>query len=418
MSSEDLIEQVVAKYQDFVNPGLASLMKFAGFGDVEVSASGCVVRTAGGGEYLDCLGGYGVFTLGHAHPDVVAAVKRQLDRMPLSSRTFFSAPLADLAERLAGVAPGELRYTFVCNSGTEAVEGALKIARVAAGRTRFVCTVGGFHGKSMGSLSATGREVFRRPFDPLVPGFVHVPFNDPEAVADAVDDETAAVLVEPVQGEGGIRLPSSTYLQELRRICDDRGAYLILDEVQTGLGRTGRMFACEHYGVAPDIMTLAKALGGGVMPIGAVMATAPIWEKAFAENPLLHTSTFGGNPLACAAALATLDVIERDGLVGRAQERGQQMMAGLGRVRERYPEALQEVRGIGLLIGVEFTVKDVAELTINGMARRGVIAAYTLNNPKVIRFEPPVVITEAQVDRAVEAFSESVGEAVEMLADL
>ncbi len=418
MSSEAYIEDVISKYQEYVNPWLASLMKFGGFGDVEVSASGCIVRTASGAEYLDCLGGYGVFTLGHAHPDVVSAVREQLEVMPLSSRTFFSAPLANLAEKLAEVAPGELRYTFVCNSGTEAVEGAIKIARIATGKTGFVCTVGGFHGKSMGSLSATGRELFRRPFDPLVPGFVHVPFNDASAVADAIDEDTAGVLVEPIQGEGGIRCPDADYLPTLRRICNDRGVLLILDEVQTGLGRTGAMFACQHYGVAPDILTLAKALGGGVMPIGAVMSTPEIWEKAFRENPLVHTSTFGGNPLACTAALAALQVIERDGLVAQAKARGEQLMTGLREVQSRFPEALEEVRGMGLMVGVEFAVKDVAELTINGMARRGVIAAYTLNNPKVIRFEPPAVISESQVDQAVRAFGEAVEEAVAALQDL
>lgn len=418
MNTEAFIEEVITKYQEYVNPGLASLMKFGGFGDVEVSASGCVVRTASGAEYLDCLGGYGVFTLGHAHPHVVEAVRRQLDRMPLSSRTFFSAPLADLAERLATVAPGNLKYTFVCNSGTEAVEGAIKIARVASGKHKFVCTVGGFHGKSMGSLSATGRELFRRPFDPLVPGFVHVPFNDADAVAQAVDEDTAGVLVEPIQGEGGIRCPSPDYLPALRDICNKSGAFLILDEVQTGLARTGAMFACEHYGVVPDIMTLAKALGGGVMPIGAVMSTPEIWDRAFRENPLVHTSTFGGNPLACVAAIATLEVIEKEGLVERARIMGDRMLNGLRRVQEQHSDVLADVRGMGLMIGVEFSVKDVAELTINGMARRGVIAAYTLNNPHVIRFEPPAIITEEQVDQAVNAFSEAVGEAAAVLEDL
>jgi len=341
-----------------------------------------------------------------------------LDRLPLSSRTFFSAPLADLAERLAAIAPGGLRYTFFCNSGTEAVEGALKIARIASGRTKVVCTVGGYHGKSMGALSATGREVFRKPFEPLVPGFAHVPFNDAEAVAEAIDEDTAAVIVEPIQGEGGILCPSPGYLPALRRICDERGAYLILDEVQTGLARTGAMFACEYWGVVPDIMTLAKALGGGVMPIGAVMSTPTIWQKAFGENPLVHTSTFGGNPLACAAGLAAIEVIQEEGLVAKARERGAQLLAGLRAVQARFPDALVEARGMGLMLGVEFAVKEVAELTINGMARRGVIAAYTLNNPKVIRFEPPLVITPEQVNQAVQAFDEAVEEAVEMLRDL
>jgi putrescine aminotransferase len=412
------VEAVIEKYREYVNPGLANLMKFAGFSDVEATAEGCVLTTATGQQFLDCVGGFGVFTLGHRHPKVVAAVHRQLDQMPLSSRTFFNAPMADLAERLAAIAPGDLRYSFFCNSGTEAVEGAVKMARIASGRHNILCTVGAFHGKTMGALSATGREAYRKPFEPLVPGFSHVPFDDVAAIEAAVTDDTAAVIVEPVQGEGGINCPNPRYLTELRRICDERGALLILDEVQTGLGRTGAMFAADLTGVKPDLMTLAKALGGGVMPIGVVMGTPAVWERTFAENPLIHTSTFGGNPLACAAGLAAINAIEDEGLVEAARVRGARLIEGLRAVQKRFPDALADVRGVGLMIGVEFTVKDVGELTINGMSRRGVIAAYTLNNPKVIRFEPPLVITEAQVDQAVSAFAESVEEAIEMLAGL
>ena len=412
------IEAVIQQYQSYINPGLASLMKFGGFGDVEVTAEGCVLRTLSGQEYLDFLGAYGVFTVGHRHPRVIEAVKRQLDLMPLSSRTFFSARPAELAERLAAVTPGDLQYTFFCNSGTEAVEGALKMARIASGKTNVVCTVGAFHGKSMGALSATGREAYRRPFEPLIPGFAHVPFDDADAVDAAIDQDTAAVIVEPIQGEGGIICPSPGYLKDLRRICTNRGVYLILDEVQTGLARTGAMFGCDHAGVVPDIMTLAKALGGGVMPIGAVVGTPEIWERTFSANPLIHTSTFGGNPLACAAGVATLDVIRDENLVEAARDRGAQLLAGLQAVQARFPDALVAARGQGLMLGVEFSVKDVAELTINGMARRGVIAAYTLNNPRVIRFEPPLVVSAEQVDFAVRAFTEAVAEAVEMLADL
>jgi putrescine aminotransferase len=415
MDSESRINHVIDLYQEYVNPGLASVMRFAGFGDVEESATGCTVRCVSGAEYLDCLGGYGVFTLGHSHPHVVAAVQEQLTRLPLSCRTFFNEPMALLAEKLASIAPKGLQYSFFCNSGTEAVEGAIKIARGATGRTDFVCTVGAFHGKSMGSLAATGRELFRKPFDPMLPGFVHVPFDDVQAVADAIGPNTAAVIVEPIQGEGGIRCPSDDYLPGLRRLCDERGILLILDEVQTGLSRTGAMFACDHWGVAPDIMTLAKALGGGVMPLGAVMATKDIWDKAFGENPLVHTSTFGGNPLACRAGLAALEAIESEGLVERARARGEQMITGLRRIQAAHPDVLVDVRGMGLMIGVEFAVEDYGELSINGMSRRGVVAAYTLNNPKVIRFEPPVIITEEEVDRALKAFEEALIEAAEML---
>lgn len=412
------IESVIEKYQEFVNPGLAGLMKFGGFGDVEEFGEGCILRTASGAEYLDCLGSYGVFALGHRHPKVVAAVHYQLDRLPLSTRTFFNAPMAELAARLAAIAPGDLKYSFFSNSGTEAVEAALKIARAATGRHRFVSTFGAYHGKTMGALSATGRDVFRKPFEPLVPGFTHVQFGNASAIEQAVDSETAAVILEPIQGEGGIIVPPDDYLPQVRRACDKAGALLILDEVQTGMGRTGAMFAAEHVGVEADIMTLAKALGGGVMPIGATMMTPRVWERVFAENPLVHTSTFGGNPLACAAGLAAIEAILDEGLIAASRDRGEQMLSGLRGVQSRFPDAVTEVRGRGLMIGVEFAVKDAAELTINGMAQRGVIAAYTLNNPKVIRIEPPLIISEAQVDQAVASLGESVAFAVEMLEGL
>ncbi len=412
------IESVMEKYRQYLSPGLTRLMQFAGFGDIEETAQGCVLTTASGAQYLDFLGGYGVFSLGHRHPRVVEAVHRQLDRMPLSTRTFFSEPQALLAEKLAEIAPGDLRYSFFSNSGTEAVEAALKIARIATGKTDFISTVGAYHGKSMGSLAATGREKYRKPFEPMVPGYVHIPFDDLDAAAAAISAQTAAIIVEPIQGEGGIITPSPGYLAGLRRLCDAHGLLLIVDEVQTGLGRTGAMFACEHEGVNPDILTLAKALGGGVMPIGATLGTPGIWERAFGENPLIHTSTFGGNQLACTAGLAALEVIQEEDLPARARERGEQLLCGLRAVQEAQSGALTAVRGHGLMIGVEFAVKDAAELTINGMARRGIIAAYTLNNPNVIRFEPPLIVTAAQVDQAVTAFGEAVAEAAEMLEGL
>lgn len=413
--SETYVESIIEKYRDYLNPGLAKLMQFGGFGDVEEFAEGCVVTTATGAQFLDFIGGFGMFALGHRNPRVVAAVHRQLDRMPQSSRTFFSAPQARLAERLAQIAPGDLRFTFFSNSGAEAVEAALKMARITTGKTDFVSTIGAYHGKTMGSLAATGREKYRKPFEPLVPGFSHVPFNDLDAVASAMTECTAAVIIEPVQGEGGIHVAKPGYLSGLRKLCDDYGALLIVDEVQTGLGRTGKMFAVEYENVAPDILTLAKSLGGGVMPIGATLGTPRVWEKTFGENPLLHTSTFGGNPLACAAGLATLETLLDEDLAQKAAERGAQLLDGLRAIQNDFPNALTEARGIGLMIGAEFAVKDVAELTINFLAQRGIIAAYTLNNPNVIRMEPPLVVTEAQIIAFLTAFREAVAEAVLIL---
>jgi putrescine aminotransferase len=413
-----MVEDVIARYQQYVNPGLARLMQFGGFGDVEVSAEGCVVTTATGARYLDYVGGFGTFTVGHRNPHVVAAVHRQLDLMPLSSKTFFNEPMARLAEKLAQLAPGDLTYSFLSNSGTEAVEAALKVARIATGKTDFISSIGSFHGKTMGSLAATGREKYRKPFEPMVPGFVQVPFDDLAAAEAAIGERTAAIIMEPIQGEGGIIPPSPGYLSGLRRICDRNGILLIADEVQTGLGRTGRFFACEHEGVVPDILVLAKALGGGVMPIGATIGKVDLWERAFAENPLIHTSTFGGNPLACAAALATLEVIELGDLPRRARELGARLISRLKRTQQQCPDAIVAVRGVGLMVGVEFAVEDVAELTINQMVMRGVIAAYTLNNPRVIRFEPPLIVSEEEIDAAADAFHESVLQAVEFLEGL
>lgn len=417
-TSEARIADTIRKFQDYVNPGLAKLMQFGGFGDIEETAQGCVITTASGAKFLDFLGGYGVFSLGHRHPRVIKAVRRQLDRMPLSTRTFFNEPQALLAEKLAQIAPGRLTYTFFSNSGTEAVEAALKIARIATGKTDFVSTVGAFHGKTMGGLAATGREKYRLPFEPMVPGVKHVPFDDLAAVEAAISDQTAAVIIEPIQGEGGINTPSAEYMPGLRKLCTDNDILLIVDEVQTGLGRTGRMFAVDHDNVEPDILTLAKALGGGVMPIGATMGTPEIWERAFGENPLIHTSTFGGNELACAAGLAALEVIIEEDLPGRARERGDQLLAGLRAVQHDLPGALTAVRGRGLMVGIEFAVKDVAELTINFLAQRGIIVAYTLNNPNVIRMEPPLIVKAEEIERAIAAFGESVADALNALEGL
>ena len=249
----------------------------------------------------------------------------------------------------------------------------------------------------------------------MIPGFTHVPYGDAEAIENAITDKTAGVIVEPIQGEGGIRVPSDDYLPKLREICTRRGVVLIVDEVQTGMGRTGKMFASEVWGIEPDIMTMAKALGGGVMPIGAFTAIPEIWEALFRENPIMHSSTFGGNPLACRAGIAAINVTLRDDLPARAGRVGKYMKDKLTAVMEKHPKVLADVRGLGLMIGAEFTHEDIGEIVINGLARRGVIVAYALNNPKVMRFEPPLIVTETQIDTVVSRLDEAITEAMEML---
>ena len=418
MTVDAITQDTIEKYQKYVNPTQVALLRVGGFDHIEHHAEGVWLTDLEGNRYLDCLGSYGVFTLGHRHPKVIAAVQKQLALMPLASKTFLNKPLADLCAKLAQIAPGDLQYSFLCNSGAEAVEGAIKAARMATGKTEIIATHGAYHGKTLGALSATGRDTYKTPFGPLVPGFIHVPWNDIGALEAAMTPNTAAIILEPLQGEGGIQVPCPEYLPAARELCNRHGALLILDEVQTGLGRTGKMFACEHYGVAPDLMTLSKALGGGVMPVGAFMGTPMVWDKMFRENPFIHSSTFGGGELACVAALAALEVTLEEDLPRRAFETGAYFLNGLRQIQAAFPTLLRDARGQGLMLGIEFTDSDIGKLVIGSLVHRGVIAAYTLNNPKVIRFEPPLIITQAEVDTVLETLRVSLADAIELLGDL
>jgi putrescine aminotransferase len=417
MNPEALYADVVAKYSRHINPYLAKLMGFAGFG-VEMKGEGSEIIDHEGRRFIDCLGGYGTFSVGHRHPRVIEAVKAQLDQITLSGKAFFSKPAADLAERLAEITPAGLEYSFFANSGTEAVEAALKFAKASTGRSKIVSTFGSYHGKTIGALSTTGREKYRKPFEPLMPGVEFISYGDSEAAGQAIDDHTAAMIIEPIQGEGGIIVPPAGYLTALREACDIHGALLIADEVQTGLGRTGAMFACDHEQVTPDLMTLAKALGGGVMPVGAVIGTPSVFEAVFSINPLAHTSTFGGNPLACTAALAGLDVLVEEGLVERSRQLGEYMLAGFQEIGKKRNDLISDVRGRGLMIGLEFAMDEVGELVVAQLLKRGVCVAYALNNPRVLRFEPPLIISEAQIEAVVHAIDESLAETAELLAML
>ncbi len=415
--SDALFQEVFEKYTNHLNPGLAKLMGFAGFG-VEMYAEGCYIFDHESRAFLDCLGGYGTFSLGHRHPKVVGAIQDQLGKMALSGKAFFSKPAADLAEKLASVAPEGLQFSFFCNSGAEAVEAALKMAKGYTKRTKIVSTIGGYHGKTLGALATTGREKYRKPFEPLMPGVVFTTYGDTEELVAAIDADTACVILEPIQGEGGIIVPPAGYLAAARKRCDEVGALLIFDEVQTGLGRTGYLFASEHDHVSPDLMTLAKAVGGGIMPLGVCMGTEAIWQGVFGTNPLAHTSTFGGNPLACTAGLVALQVIEEEGLVSRSKAMGDRMLDAFKQIGRRHPDMVADVRGRALMIGVEFTEDEVGELVVAQLMKRGVCVAYALNNPRVLRFEPPLIISEEEVDSAATALEESLAETEELLASL
>jgi putrescine aminotransferase len=411
-----VFDAVYTAYKEFINPPLARFMKLAGAG-VEVDARGCRVVDHAGKSFLDFCGGYGVFTTGYMHPEVVDAVRKQLDHMALSSRVMFNAQTAALAKALADLAPDGLTITFFSNSGSEAVEAALKLARLSTKRTHIVSTFNGYHGKTMGSLTATGRELFRQKFEPLVPEFEHVAYGDLGALDRALAG-AAAFIVEPVQCEGGVILPPDGYLRGVRELCSKHGALFIADEVQTGLGRTGYLWGVDHDGVAPDILTAAKGLSGGVIPIGATISKTDVWMRAFADAPLLHTSTFGGNPLACTAGLAALAVLARERLVEQARTNGAYLLDGARALARRYPDVIREARGRGLVVGVELRSEGYGGVIIPECLRHGLLVAYTLNQQRVIRLEPPLVVSRGEIDEALGTLDAALAKAKEKLGVL
>ena len=411
------VEETIEKYEKYLNPAVARLFRFMGLASVETKAEGWIITDSDGRKFIDCLGGYGMFCLGHRHPKVVEAVKGALDSIPMCGEILFNRPMADLAERLAEITPGNLQYSFFVNSGTEAVEGALKIARLATGRKKYIAAQNAFHGKTYGSLTATGRDLFRKPFEPLLQNFTHVEFGNIEALEAAIDTETAAFILEPIQGEGGIIVPPDGYLAAVRALCDKYGVLMIADEVQTGIGRTGKWFGVDHEGVTPDIMALAKALGGGIMPIGSFTATPEVWAGLI-ESPFLHTSTFGGNQMACVAGLATLKVIEEEDLLNRGALAGAYLKKGLKEVQKDYPLVIKDVRGRGMMLGIELTKEGAGGMLMSLMIDSNILVAYTLNNPKVIRMEPSLTMPIEVIDQVLTAFRNAIQQTNAVIEEL
>lgn len=379
---------------------------------IEWDGQGSIITDIMGRRFIDCLGGYGIYSAGIKHPKILSAVSTQLQRMPLSSQELFDPLRGALANLLGEIAPGDLQYSFFINNGTDAVEGAMKLARLYTKKPGFISCIKGFHGKSYGSLSLMGKAAYRVPFEPLLQDVFFVPFGDAEEVewelqkAEAVGMGIAAVVVEPVQGEAGAIVPPDDYFPRLREICDKFQVLLIADEVQTGMGRTGKMFAVDHWNVVPDIMCLGKALGGGVMPLSAFISTPEIWG-VLEENPFIHSSTFGGNPLACAAGIAAINVTLEEDLPGQAAVSGAFLLKSFQDIQSRYKEYLIDVRGKGLLIGLEFVDNEFGYAVAAGLFRRGVLVAGTLLNSKVIRIEPALNISKDLLTEVLNAFEDT-----------
>jgi len=408
-----VIKESVQYWTDHVNEGFLQYRKSVStdYTAVEWDDAGACFRDINGKEFIDMLGGFGIYVTGHRHPKVLKAVLDQLSRQGIHSQELIDPLRTYLAHLVSLITPGDLQFAFLTNSGTESVEGCLKMSMLTTGRHHFIGMIGAFHGKSLGSLGGTSKAIFREPFLPLL-HWTHVPFGDLDALkmimkaSDFSGDRVAAIVIEPIQGEGGINVAPPGFLAGARELCDKYGAMLVLDEIQSGMGRTGKMCACEWDGVVPDLMALGKGFGGGVMPIGACVGTPKTWQK-YIENPFLHTTTFGGNPVCCAAAIATINVLLEEDLPNKAHEKGQYFLKHINDMAKKYPKVLKLCRGRGLMLGMEFADDVLGYQVAKNLFGRQILISGTYINARVLRIEPPLTIPQDIMDRFLQALDES-----------
>ena len=425
---EAMIKESIANFNENVNPGWLEYRKSVSTDSafVEWEDEGEVFKDVYGTEFIDCLGGFGIYACGHGNPEIKKTVRAQLDRYCLHSQELVDPLRGYLAKILAMITPGDLQYSFFTNGGAEAIEMALKLARLATGGKWYISTVNAFHGKSMGAISLGGKAAYREDYIPMIQQVQHVEYGNAAATEAAVKnlvavgEKVAAIIVEPIQGEGGVIIPPDGYLKELRRIADEYGCCLIFDEIQTGLGRTGTMWRCDHEGVTPDIMTYGKASSGGVVPITGIIARPWTYEKSgvgtgtsgkMFDNPwILGSPTFGGNPLACAAFISTIRFMLENDIPGEMAKKGEYYMKGLAKLQEKYPTVLKDIRGAGLLICMEFPEAEVGYEVTKGLFARKVMTAGTLVNAKTVRIEPPATQSYETIDRVLAALDESIAD--------
>jgi putrescine aminotransferase len=418
---KEIIEESKRNFAAYFNAGWLnyrkSVTEAGDWAATEWTGSGALFRDILGREFIDCLGGYGLLDLGWANQEVVNTVCAQLARTPMPSQELIDPLRGVLARLLALITPGDIQYSFFCASGTEAIEGAIKLAKIYTQKSGFIVALKGFHGKTMGSLSMMGKADFRQPAGILYGGPVyHVPFGDAAAVERQLDIcqkvgvDIAAVLMEPIQGEAGAIVPPDDFWPRLRELTQHYSALLIADEVQTGMGRTGKLWGVDHWEVVPDIMATAKSLGGGVMPVGAFSSTEEIWQVMMSPNPFIHTTTTGGNPLACSAAIAAINITLRERLWEQAAEKGAYLIRKLTDLAASYEGIFTEITGRGLLIGMHFQDAATGYKIASGLFKRGVLVAGTLTSAHTIRIEPPLVIAYEQIDAVLDRLEDTLAE--------
>ena len=402
-------ERLLAAYEEYLNPNNAAFLKRLGLDSTVESASGAVIRDSRGREFVDLIAGYGVFNLGHNPERITRALRESLDGQPLWNRPFLSEPLATLAEKVVKTTPGDLSRVFFCSSGAEAVDSAIKLARLGGRRSEIVTVQGGFYGFTMGALSASGIPGQSRPFAPLVPGITHVSYGDVDALAAAVSEDTAAVLLEAVQAEVGAIDPPAGYLKAAREICDQSGALLMIDEVRTGMGRTGPAFAIEDEGIIPDVLMIGKSLAGGIVPVGAVVARAETWGR-FGMSFAMSASSFAGNRLACVAANAAIDTMREEDVLASGRTAATALWKGLTELAAQHPDLITRLTGRGMLIGMHMANKRLADETVQHCVANDALVATAFCNGSCILFEPPLVITPELVQRGLDALARALDE--------
>ncbi|MDR1797077.1 MAG: putrescine aminotransferase [Clostridiales Family XIII bacterium] len=409
-------DESIENFNENVNPGWLEYRKSVSTDAAFIEWTDSVdhFEDLNGTQFIDCLGGFGIYTCGHRNPEILKTVQAQLNRYALHSQELIDPLRGYLAKITALATPGDLQYCFFTNGGAEAVEMALKLARLATGGRWYISTVGAFHGKSMGAISVGGKGAYREDYLPMIQQVQHVEYGNADAAEAAVKnlvavgEKVAGIIVEPIQGEGGVIIPPAGYLKRLREICDQYKIALIFDEIQTGMGRTGTLWRCEAEDVCPDIMTYGKAFGGGIMPITGIIARPWTWVDKLVDNPwILGSPTFGGNPLACAAAISTMRFMLENDIPGLCKKRGEAFMARLADLQKKYPTVLTAFRGAGLLICMEFPEAEVGYAVTKELFSRRVMTAGTLVNAKTVRIEPPAVLSDESREAVITALDEA-----------
>lgn len=407
--AEELKKQALADFTEYVNPQKARVLKNSGLDIIEGKREGASVWDITGAKYIDCITSAGSFNVGRRNPEIIQALKDALDEYDLGVFLMCSKPKADLAKKFAEITPGDLQYTMYGCGGGEANDFAIKLARGFSMKSEIISTVKAYHGHTGFSLAAIGREEYKKPFYPMVPGYLQVPFNDISAMEEAITEDTAAIMLELVQGEGGIHLATQEYVEGIRKLCDDNEVLFIADEIQTGFGRTGKMFCVDHFGVVPDIMTVAKSLGGALYPISATIYREELGDFVM-THPFTHLSTFGGSDLGCIVGLAVIDWLIENKIPEHAAKMGERFQKGFDDLLTRFPELFLEVRRKGLMMGLQYTNDSIGPRMSYQLAQNSVMAIYTGNEPSVMRLMPSLVITLEEVDFVLEALDASMAE--------